>query len=177
MNAFARRRAEHGGQPGRTTGPIRLETTSTPVQRAPSDFKITVEFREAAALVPRALLFKRRRGLPHRARQIASDAVVGLRGGAPEQDHDDERIGATYERAYQGVLVHPVDLSQKPADPVALHPTFGARPWGKPDLERHVVPERLSVHDAVEQPYTPYRDRLHVVLAPVEERPDETPPL
>ncbi len=118
-------------------------------------------------------LSKRRRHLLHRRRQVALDAGIGLVGGAPEEDHDNERIGATYERVYQGVLVHPVDLSQKPADPVALYAALGAGAGRKPDLERYVVPEGVPLDHAIEQPHAPHRHRLYIVAAPIEERPDE----
>ena len=106
-------------------------------------------------------------------RQVALDAGIGLCRSAPKENHEDERIGATYEKVHQGVLVHPVDLAEKPADPVALYTTLGARAGRKPDLKRHVVPEGVPLHHAVEQPHAAHRHRLHVVAAPVEKRPDE----
>ena len=65
--------------------------------------------------------------------------------------------------------MHPVDLSQKPADPVTLHTAFGAWAGRKPDLKRYVVPERLPIDDAIEQPHTAHRHRLHVVPITIEQ--------
>ncbi len=118
-------------------------------------------------------LVERGGGAPQGRRQVAPDAVVRLLGGAPEQNHDDERLGATYERVYQGVLMHPVDLSEEPTDPVAFNTALGTGAGRKPDLKRHVVPEHRPVHDAVQEPHAALRDRPDVVAGPVKEGPDQ----
>ena len=122
-------------------------------------------------------LFKPSGDLAHGPRQVLLDAVLGLLGRAPKEHHDNERVGATYEKVYQGVLVHPVDLSKKPADPIALDAALSTRARGKSNLKRHVLPEGLAFDDAAEHPHAAYRNGLNVVPASVEQRPNEPPPL
>jgi len=163
--------ARAGGK--KATERVQQQETNGPSGRAGTRFKINVEFPAVRTSLVGQFVPEGLGSLRQGPRQGALNAGACPVGRAPKEDHDDERIGATYERVYQGVLVHPVDLSQEPADPVALHTALGAGAGRKPDLERHVVPEGVPLHDTVEQPHTPHRHRLHVVAAPVEERPEE----
>jgi hypothetical protein len=81
----------------------------------------------------------------------------------------------TQEKVYQGVLMHPVDLSEESPNPIALHTTLGARAWRKSHLQGHIVPECIPLDDAIQHPNAAYRDGPYVIAGLVEERPDEAP--
>lgn len=109
--------------------------------------------------------------------QVPLDAGVGLLGSAPEEDHHNQCVGATYKKVYQGVLVHPVDLSQQASDAVALDATLDSSSRRESDLNRHVVSEGRPVHHPEKQADTADGHGLNVVPVAVKERADEPSPL
>jgi len=109
----------------------------------------------------------------HGPGQVVLDTRVSLLGVTPKEDHHDEGAGRRYEKVYQGVLMHPVDLSKESSNPVALDAALHAAARRKSDLYGHVVPGLLPINDAVEQPNTSHCDRVHVVSAAIEKRPDQ----
>lgn len=120
---------------------------------------------------------QRIRDAPHDAGQVARDAGIRLLRIAPEERHDDERVGASYKKVYQDMLMNPVDLSQYAPDAIALHRGLGAAARRKTNLKRNVVAGGLARDDPVQEPDAPGGFRVHVGPAAVEERPDEPLPL
>jgi len=114
-----RRALDHGGD---AKAGVRNERSAS---ACPALFQNRRRIFKAGTACSRAGLLPRSSGALEGPRQVALDARVGLLGGAPKQNHDNERIGATYKRVYQGVLVHPVDLSEEPTDPVAFNTALG----------------------------------------------------
>ena len=102
---------------------------------------------------------------------------VGPSGIAAKKDHQNQRVGPRHEKVYQGVLMHPVDLSQQASDAIALDAALNTSARRKPDLDGHVVPNLRSIHDAAQQTHTSNGNGAYVVSRPVKQRADEPPPL
>lgn len=108
----------------------------------------------------------------HGSGQIAGDGVAGVGGGSPKQGHDDQRPVRSYEKVYQEMLVHPVDLSQEAPYAVALHARRRAATRRKADLEGNVVPRLRPIDDAIQKADAARRQGPNVIATAVEERPD-----
>ena len=129
----------------------------------------------------RVVFFRRRRDSGRHPlqgpREVPLDAGIGPIGVAPKEDHDRKHVGPTYKKVYQGVLMHPVDLSKEAADAVALDAALGPAPRRKADLEGHVVAHGFAVHPPEEEADAADGLGAHIVPAAVKQSPDQPPAL
>lgn len=110
-----------------------------------------------------------------RLRYIPRNALIRRLGPSPKQHHHSQGVGALRKEVYQVVLMHPIDLSQKAANPVALDGCLRAA-GGASNLYRHVGPDKPARYDAVEHAYTAGGYRPYILAATVEQRTDQAPP-
>ena len=108
----------------------------------------------------------------HGAGKVARDGISAVEI-SPKEHHHEKNIGASREEVYQKVLVDPVDLSQQAPDAVSLHTGSNPASGRKSNLKRHVMSDLLRRCRAKQQSDATCGYRLHILTAPVEERPDQ----
>lgn len=109
----------------------------------------------------------------HHRREITRNTIAGRRRVSAKENHRDEGIIAAYKKVYQEVLVHPVDLSQYAPNAIPLHRIVDTAARRKADLQRDIVIQCRSGHDAIDDAHAPPGLGVYVRPPSVKKGPDE----
>lgn len=113
----------------------------------------------------------------HQAGKIPGNSFARGHGIASKENHHREHIRAVTEKVYQDVLIHPVDLSQQPADPITNDGGPRFAPRGEARLNGNVLPRFGHSCFAVEKADAAACYSTDVAPISLEERPDQAPSL